>query len=643
MCGITFIISKNKINIIQNLLNSLELIQNRGYDSMGVCYFDNSTNNYIIEKNASTYNKDCYDLLKNKLLNNNIFSHVGLGHTRWATHGGKTDINSHPHISEKGNIILVHNGIINNFEDLKLKLLNNGIKFKSETDSEVIANLIEYYLLYMGNTIEEAIQNTINELEGTWALVIIYTKELDTYYVTRKGSPLLLGNNENYIICTSETNGFVCLVNNYIPLKDNTIVKINKNNYEFLCESDGPDYDDEDMKKDFYLKYDVKKVCYEDIINTSKPYPHWMKKEIMEQPESIKKAYNYGGRIENNIVKLGGLDIHKNLLNNVEYILIIGCGTSYNAGLIGENYLKKNKKFKIIKLINACEFSIDDIPNIANKQSILCIFLSQSGETIDVYNCLKICKNEGCITMGIINKVDSLIAREVMCGVYLNAGPEISVASTKSFTSMIVVLALVDLWFSQNNNNYYINSQKIDCLRYLPNSLNNLFNNFKFLRELDILKHLIIEKNINNIFLLGKNNLFSVAHEGSLKIKEVTYLHCEGFSAGSLKHGPFALLDKTNLTILLIDETDNNNYQNLKSTYYEILGRETNIFVITNSLKIIEELNLNENNYCLLYKSDYYNEIIFTIALQYLAYEISIAKNINPDKPRNLAKVVTVE
>ena len=203
MCGITFILSKNKINIIENLLNSLELIQNRGYDSMGVCYFDNSTNNYIIETNASTYNKDCYDLLKNKLLNNNnIFSHVGLGHTRWATHGGKTDINSHPHISEKGNIILVHNGIINNFEDLKLKLINNGIKFKSETDSEVIANLIEYYLLYMGNTIEEAIQNTINELEGTWALVIIYTKELDTYYVTRKGSTLLLGNNENYIICT---------------------------------------------------------------------------------------------------------------------------------------------------------------------------------------------------------------------------------------------------------------------------------------------------------------------------------------------------------------------------------------------------------------------------------------------------------
>ena len=212
------------------------------------------------------------------------------------------------------------------------------------------------------------------------------------------------------------------------------------------------------------------------------------------------------------------------------------------------------------------------------------MYIFKSIRRDSVYNCLKICKNEGCITMGIINKVDSLIAREVMCGVYLNAGPEISVASTKSFTSMIVVLALIDLWFSQNN--YFINSQKIDCLRYLPSSIKNLFYNFKFLRELDNLKHLIIEKNINNIFLLGKNNLFSVAHEGSLKIKEVTYLHCEGFTAGSLKHGPFALLDKTNLTILLIDETDNKNYQNLKSTYYEILDERLIYLLLQIHLKL---------------------------------------------------------
>ena len=637
MCGITFILSKYKINIINDLLNSLELIQNRGYDSMGICYFDNSYNKYIVEKNASKHNIDCYDLLKNKFFNN-IFSYVGIGHTRWATHGGKTDFNSHPHISEKGNIILVHNGIINNFDDLKLKLLNNGCTFNSETDSEVIANLIEYYLIYMDNTIEKAIQNTINELEGTWALVIIYTKLLDTYYVTRKGSPLLLGNNDNYIICTSESNGFVGLVNDYIPLNDNALVKINKNNYEFLCESNESKNDN-----NFYSDYNIKKVCHEDLLNTCKPFNHWMEKEIMEQPETIQKAYNYGGRIENSIIKLGGLDNLKDIINYIEFVLIIACGTSYNAGLIGENYFKKNKKFKIVKLINACEFTIYDIPNIENKAKILCLFLSQSGETIDVYNCLKICKLQNCLTMGIINKVDSLIAREVMCGVYLNAGPEISVASTKSFTSMIVILSLIEMWFSQNNDKYFLNNEKINNLRFLPNTLNNLLFDFNFLRDLDNLKEFIINNDINNIFILGKNNLFSIACEASLKIKEVAYIHCEGFSAGSLKHGPFALLDNNNLTILLIDETDINNYQNLKSTYYEILGRETNIYVITNSSKIIQELNLNKNNCCLLHKLDFYNEIIFIIALQKLAYILSVAKNINPDKPRNLAKVVTVE
>jgi glucosamine--fructose-6-phosphate aminotransferase (isomerizing) len=246
--------------------------------------------------------------------------------------------------------------------------------------------------------------------------------------------------------------------------------------------------------------------------------------------------------------------------------------------------------------------------------------------------------------MGIINKVDSLIAREVDCGVYLNAGPEISVASTKSFTSMIIVLSLIEMWFSQNlTKNFINNSDKINSLRFLSNTITSLLNSFTFLNKINQLSSLVLERNINNIFILGKNKLFPVACEGSLKIKEVTYIHSEGFSAGSLKHGPFALLDNTNLTLLLIDETDIANYQNLKSTYYEIVGRETNIYVITNSTKVIEDLKLKSNDYCLLYKLDFYNEIIFTITLQKLAYDISIRKGINPDKPRNLAKVVTVE
>lgn len=629
MCGISFIISKNNKNIIKDLLNSLELIQNRGYDSMGICYYDTNNQTFKIEKNASTTNQDCFIILKEKITNKNIQSHIGLGHTRWATHGGKTDLNSHPHYSENGKIILVHNGIINNFDVLKNKLIIEGYKFYSETDSEVIANLIEYYLLKKENNIEDAIKNTVNDLEGTYALIIIDTTDNNNFYVTRKGSPLLIGTNDNYIICTSETTGFNGLIYDYIVLKDNNIIKINiENNYEFI----------KNKYNDFNIT--MKQVNNNEIITSCAPYSHWLNKEIMEQPETILKAYNNGGRISEGTIKLGGLDQLSQIINYIEYIVLIGCGTSYNAGLIGEEYFKSSNKFISVKTINACEFTTNDLPNIENKAKILTIFLSQSGETSDVYNCLKLCKIHGTITLGIINKVDSLIAREVMCGVYLNAGPEISVASTKSFTSMVIVLSLIQMWFS---NKYLNNIEKINNLRYLSNTVYNMFYEPNFTEAIERTKDFIITNNIENIFILGKNKLYPIACEGSLKIKEVTYIHCEGFSAGALKHGPFALLDKTNCTFLLIDYNDQANYQNLKSTYYELKGRETNIIVITNSNDVIKELNLNINDYIMIYKLDYYNEIIFAIALQKLAYEISIEKGINPDKPRNLAKVVSVE
>ena len=641
MCGITFIYSKKNTNALEHIFNSLELIQNRGYDSMGICYMNSNTNKHDILKKASTSKKDCFDLLKTifqrKNSESNIFSKFALGHTRWATHGGKTDNNAHPHYSQNGDIILVHNGIINNFLAIKEFLIAANYKFYSDTYSEVIANLIEYYTLNNNNNFEEALKKSLQELEGTWALVIIYTKVPDTYYITRKGSPLLLGYNSNYVICSSETNGFVGLVYDYIPLGDNNIVKINANNYKFLDENN-----EFDISNNNTTNYSVKKAIYEDFHNAKKNYDHWMLKEIMEQPETIQKAYNYGGRINNNIIKLGGLDRLINNIHSIEFIYLIGCGTSFNASILGEIYFNEINYFVSVKIVNACEFNENILPNIKNmtNSNTLCIFLSQSGETIDVYNCLKICKHKNCLTMGIINKVDSLIAREVDCGVYLNAGSEISVASTKSFTSMLIVLSLISMWFVNNELN---NIKKLNCLRVLSNTVTQLLNDSKIMDKITILRDFISNNKINSLFILGKHKLYPVACEGALKIKEVTYIHCEGFSAGSLKHGPFALLDHHNLTLLLIDYNDSSNYITLKSTYYEILGRETNLFVITNSQNVIDELQIAHTKCMLLYKLDYYNEIIFTIALQKLAYEISISKGINPDKPRNLAKVVTVE
>jgi len=630
MCGITFIYAIKNTNALEHIFNSLELIQNRGYDSMGICYINSNTNKHDILKKASTSKKDCFELLKTiyqkKTLENTIYSKFALGHTRWATHGGKTDYNAHPHYSQNGDIILVHNGIINNFLVIKEFLLAKDYKFYSDTDSEVIANLIEYYIL-SGLNFEDALKKSLQELEGTWALVIIYTKIPDTYYITRKGSPLLLGYNTNYIICASETNGFIGLVYDYIPLNDNIIVKINNNNYQFLDETN---------------EYSIKKAIYEDFHNAKKHYSHWMLKEIMEQPETIQKAYNYGGRINNNIIKLGGLDYLINNISSIEFIYLIGCGSSFNACILGEIYFNEINYFVNVKIVNACEFNENILPNSRNinNSNTLCIFLSQSGETIDLYNCLKICKQKKCVTMGIINKVDSLIAREVDCGVYLNAGSEISVASTKSFTSMLIVLSLISMWFVNNEKN---NIKNLNNLRVLSTSTTQLLNDSKIMNKITILITYIIDNNINNIFILGKHKLYPIACEAALKIKEVTYIHCEGFSAGSLKHGPFALLDSSNFTLLLIDYNDTTNYANIKSTYYEILGRETNLFVITNSQNVIDELQIDEHKYILLYKLDYYNEVIFTVLLQKLAYEISIAKGLNPDKPRNLAKVVTVE
>ena len=636
MCGITFIYSKTNVNALQHIFNSLELIQNRGYDSMGICYYNQITSNYDIIKKASTSKDDCLTLLKAKFnkndLKDKIHSKFAVGHTRWATHGGKTDTNAHPHISNNGDIILVHNGIINNFLTIKEFLISKNYTFYSETDSEIIANLIEYYIITANDCFEEGLTKALSMLEGTWGLVIIYTKISDTFYVSRHGSPLLLASNTNYILCSSEINGFIGLTQDYIALNDKCVVKISNNNYTFLetnlCTNKS------------YISYSIENSDYKDIWNSKNQYEHWMLKEIMEQPETIQKAYNYGGRISNNTIKLGGLDQILNITSYIEYIYLIGCGTSYNAALLGEIYLNELNKFVNVKCINACEFTENCLPNIKNYSTIMCIFLSQSGETLDVYNCLKICKNKRCLTMGIINKVDSLIAREVECGVYLNAGLEISVASTKSFTSMLVVLSLISMWFVNNHHN---NNMKINSLRFLSHALNHLLFDNSITSKLLALRDAITSKNYNSIFILGKHKLYPVACESALKIKEVCYIHCEGFSAGSLKHGPFALLDNNNLTLLLIDSNDSANYHNLKSTYYEINGRDTNLFVITNSQNVINELGLLEKNCMLINKLDYYNEILFTVLLQKLAYIISIEKGINPDKPKNLAKVVTVE
>ena len=605
MCGITSVLSKNNSNILDLLINSLSIIENRGYDSVGICYID-ICNNYNIVKTL----KDSIDI-RNKI-NLQEKSSICIGHTRWATHGGITIDNSHPHISMNKKIIIVHNGIINNFDELKLFLIKNNYNFYSDTDSEVIANYIEFLILFEKLNIEHAIKKLKQIINGTWALIILYTDEINTLYATRNGSPLLLSESNEYIMLSSETSGFLNLFTNYISIESNDIIKITKNGY--TC--------------NIYYKSNILENINVDI--SPYPYDHWTLKEINEQPISINNAINNGARLKDNKIILGGLkNLHKILNDNkYDHLLVFGCGTSYHVSMLVRYYFKNCYYFNTIQFIDASEFSELDLPNINDK--CICIFCSQSGETYDIIRCLEICKNRNYYTIGIINVVDSFIARSVDSGVYINSGKEVAVASTKSFINSLIILSMIGMWFTN-----YLNINKINILRNLNNKVDKILKNKNINEKILEITNFIIKNKINSLFILGTNELFPISKEAALKIKEITYIHAEGYSALSLKHGPFALLDKNNLTFLLIQSTMSSK---LLSTYNEIKARNTNCFIVTDDINI-----KNEDNIVYIENLEFYKEVLFIVFFQKLAYNLAIGKNINPDKPKNLAKVVTVE
>jgi glucosamine--fructose-6-phosphate aminotransferase (isomerizing) len=365
MCGITIFLSKNKKNIIELIINSLYNIQNRGYDSVGISYLKNME--WMIQKYASTNNIDSFEILKNKLTD--ISSSIAIAHTRWATHGPRNDINAHPHISMNKKIIIVHNGIITNYIFLKNILIEKGYIFNSETDSEVIANLIEYELMKV-NDINQAIKNTILELEGTWALSIIYTENIDQVYVTRHGSPLILGETENLIICVSEISGFIGLINNYIILDNNDIVILTKDGYKTN------------------IIYNTNNIKHEFIENSPGLYKYWTLKEIYEQPLSINRAMNNGSRINNNKIVLRGLEYLNQYKKDIVNIIGLGCGTSYHATMLLKYYFNRHDNLNIVQSFDASEFNELDIPKKGKTLFIIC---SQSGETRDIINAIDIC------------------------------------------------------------------------------------------------------------------------------------------------------------------------------------------------------------------------------------------------------------
>lgn len=612
MCGIIGILSKYNINIFEYIINSLVQLQNRGYDSSGICLFNE--NNFILHKYASTKDEDSIEKLKN-IDFNQYNTNIGIGHNRWATHGPKNDINSHPHISNNTNIVVIHNGIIENYKKLKDFLISKSFKFYSDTDTEIIANLLEYYSTDEHN-FTDAIKKTIDNLNGTYGLIILNKFENNRMYCVRNGSPLLLGYNEEYAMITSEQSGFCNKLNSYITLQNDDICYI-----ELI---------DNKIKVKYNYVYDLKNVNLIDFDENSDPYEHWTIKEIYEQPQKIMNAINNGGRILNKTnVKLGGCDDNIENLEDVENIILLGCGTSYHSCMYGKHFLKKLCNFNLIQIHDGADFEEDDIPKIGKS---LMVFVSQSGETKDLHRCIEIAKNKNIFTLGIINVVDSLIAREVDCGIYCNAGREMGVASTKAFTTQVVCLCLLSCWYSQIQKlNENIRIQIIKDLQNLSLDFQNCLN----IAHTQINKVLSIIDKSNNLFILGKNTDESIAREGSLKIKEISYIHSEAYSSSSLKHGPFALLDE-NMPVILL----NNNFlyePKVINAYEEILSRKSPIIFITNN----KDIKYPNSIYIPNNKS--FSSLLGIIPLQLIAYYLSIKRGINPDKPKNLAKVVTVE
>lgn len=605
MCGIIGYLSNDNQNTINILYEGLRQLQNRGYDSAGICYIQNNDIKNI--KYASNSNINALDKLK-KNINFEININSGIGHTRWATHGSKTDKNAHPHICYQNKFMLVHNGIIENFKSLKDNLIEKGVTFKSETDTEVIVNMISYF----NNTfsIEESIQKTLEKCEGTWAVIIITLKQNNTLYLSRHGSPLLLSYDENKALITSEQSGFQNLVNNYIVLENHDIVKLSLNKNKIVFENLNEN-----------INYEVKNINKINNLNLENTgYNHWTLKEIHEQPDSIRRALSLGGRILSNYeVILGGLNENKNILENIDNILLLGCGTSYNSGMIGMYYLKELCNFNSVQLFDGAEFELHDIPKFGNSAFIL---ISQSGETKDLHRCIEIANENNIFKIGVINVVDSLIAREVNCGCYLNAGREVGVASTKAFTSQCLLLSLISIWFAQIKN-ININKRKnlIDDLRKLPSQIEELL-----LKE-NVKDYIHYFNNKHSTFVLGKGKSEAVANEGALKIKEISYIHAESYSSSSLKHGPFALLED-GFPVILINPNDKY-YAKSNNAKQEILSRHANIIVIGETIKT----PINKS----------YQEILDVIILQLFSYYLSVNKGLNPDMPKNLAKVVTVE
>lgn len=611
MCGIIGYIGKKEALPI--IISGLKRLEYRGYDSCGI-----SIGNVQGEiKTVKT--KGRIGELESKLQNSNLYleGNYGLGHNRWATHGTPNDINAHPHADCKQNIFLVHNGIIENYKDLKEKLIKEGHKFISETDTEVLPHLIEKY--FKGN-LEEAVRKALKEVIGAYAIAVISSQDPKKIVFARKGSPLIVGLGEDENFIASDAPAILGYTRKVIYLDDGEMGVITSDSFKVF------DLNNETRQKtSHYIDWDLKKA-------EKGGYPHFMLKEIMEEPETIENALRGRIILKEGIAKLGGLERVEEKLKEIDKIKIIGMGTALLSGMVGEYMIEEYGQIPV-EVENASEFRYKKLLPRKNEAYLI---ISQSGETADTLFALKEAKRKGILTLGIINVVGSSIAREVDAGIYNHAGPEIGVAATKSFISQLTILGLLAVFLGRQREMSLVMGRRIlEELEKLPQLTQRVLNQKEEIKKL-AKKY----SQYKNFLFLGRKYNYPIALEGALKLKEISYLHAEGYAAGEMKHGPIALIDENFPSVVIYPK--DSVYEKMVSNIQEIKARKGKILAITTE-ENREIENLADDYFYIPKTLEMLTPIISVIPLQLFAYFIASILGREIDTPRNLAKSCTVE
>ncbi|WBU90402.1 glutamine--fructose-6-phosphate transaminase (isomerizing) [Cellulophaga omnivescoria] len=615
MCGIVGYIGHREAYPI--IIKGLERLEYRGYDSAGVALFDGDKINLAKTKGkVSDLKKKSEDTISTK-------GSIGIGHTRWATHGVPNDVNSHPHYSNSGELVIIHNGIIENYESIKTELIKRGYTFESDTDTEVLINLIEEVQKKENVKLGKAVQLALNEVVGAYAIAVFDIKKPDEIVVAKLGSPLAIGMGDNEFFVASDASPFIEFTNNAVYLEDEemAIIRLGK---------------EIKLRK---IKNDA--VAYPNILELQMNleeiekggYDHFMLKEIYEQPRAILDTYRGRLLADQKLIKMAGIDEHLDKFVNANRIIIVACGTSWHAGLVAE-YIFEDLARIPVEVEYASEFRYRN-PVITDKDVLIAI--SQSGETADTLAAIKLAKENGAFVFGVCNVVGSSIARETNAGAYTHAGPEIGVASTKAFTTQITVLSLIALKLAQEKGSLTDEqfTNFLTELEYIPTKVEVA------LQSNDAIEQIAeVYKDSPNCLYLGRGYNFPVALEGALKLKEISYIHAEGYPAAEMKHGPIALIDESMPVIVIA--TNKGHYEKVVSNIQEIKSRKGKIIaVVTEGDVQVKELadhviEVPETLEAL-------TPLLTTIPLQLLSYHIALMRGCNVDQPRNLAKSVTVE